>query len=347
MSKETLAWLNNNVLVGMTDKRGHAWHYKASEQGAESNHYAGFVPVADVKRRLFHWTADARPIGVSIPTITPSGVSEEWTTIDGRKAIVRSDTGAVLGIFGEGYQPHQYAEWLLGTVGTILSGEINITSAGLLKGGAVGWVECSVPDNVHTPEGVTFRPNILAGTSLDGSVATFFKRTITETVCDNTLSIARAESSTTYRVKHTRHSGFKLADAREALDIIWQSADDFADAVAQLCATDVTDRQWSAFLDGFAPVKDARGIALEGRSLTMAENKRETMGKLWNHDERVSPWRGTAFGVIQAANTYQHHEAIVRGTSRVERNLLNAIDGTTEKNDAETIAILDRVLTTV
>ena len=31
MSKETSNWLNNNVLVGMTDKRGNAWHYKASE----------------------------------------------------------------------------------------------------------------------------------------------------------------------------------------------------------------------------------------------------------------------------------------------------------------------------
>ena len=38
MSQETLAWLNTNVLVGFTDKRGIAWHYRASEQGSEPNH---------------------------------------------------------------------------------------------------------------------------------------------------------------------------------------------------------------------------------------------------------------------------------------------------------------------
>ena len=56
MSQETFSWLNRNVLVGFTDKRGDAWHYRASDQGDEPNHYTGAIPVADVERRLFHWT---------------------------------------------------------------------------------------------------------------------------------------------------------------------------------------------------------------------------------------------------------------------------------------------------
>ena len=33
MSKESLTWLNTNTLIGFTDKRGNAWHWRAEEQG--------------------------------------------------------------------------------------------------------------------------------------------------------------------------------------------------------------------------------------------------------------------------------------------------------------------------
>jgi hypothetical protein len=49
MSKETLQHLNANTLIGFTDKRGHAWHYRAEEQGDEPNHYLGAIPLGDVR----------------------------------------------------------------------------------------------------------------------------------------------------------------------------------------------------------------------------------------------------------------------------------------------------------
>lgn len=33
MSRETATWLNAMTLIGYTDQRGHAWHYRAGEQG--------------------------------------------------------------------------------------------------------------------------------------------------------------------------------------------------------------------------------------------------------------------------------------------------------------------------
>jgi len=35
MPKETFQWLNTMTLIGFTAKRGHAWHYRGSGQGAE------------------------------------------------------------------------------------------------------------------------------------------------------------------------------------------------------------------------------------------------------------------------------------------------------------------------
>ena len=118
-------------------------------------------------------------------------------------------------------------------------------------------MEVSVPESITTPEGVTFRPNLLATTSFDGSIATTFKRTVTDTVCDNTRELALAEQGQTYKVKHSRYSHAKLADARAALAMVHTLADDFAHEVATLCATTVTPAQWHRFLDAHVPRVDA------------------------------------------------------------------------------------------
>ncbi len=74
---------------------------------------------------------------------------------------------------------------LLTTVADLLDDDLVNSSAGLLRGGAIAWVEVAMPDTIATPEGVAFRPNLLATTSFDGSIATTDKRTVPITVCDN------------------------------------------------------------------------------------------------------------------------------------------------------------------
>jgi phage/plasmid-like protein (TIGR03299 family) len=117
----------------------------------------------------------------------------------------------------------------------------------LLKNGALAWVEVSVPESITTPQGVVFRPNLLATTSFDGSIATTFKRTVTDTVCDNTRECALAEKGHAYKVKHSRHSNMRITEAREALQLIDTLADEFAAEVAQLCAIEVSRPQRQAF----------------------------------------------------------------------------------------------------
>lgn len=70
----------------------------------------------------------------------------QWVQIAGRQAIARSDErdGHVLGVFTDAYEPHQYTEYLLTAVGNILDDSLAISSAGVLRGGAVAWVEVSV-----------------------------------------------------------------------------------------------------------------------------------------------------------------------------------------------------------
>ena len=348
MSQETSQWLNTMVLIGYTDKRGTAWHYSESDQGSEPNHYPGPVPIEHVYRRLFNFTVE--PVEMlmqvkcdadnlfGISGIDENGNALQLRPIPGRKAWRTSDTYEVLGIFTDGYQGHQYRQWLLESVETILGDNLGIGSAGLLKNRGQAWVSVEVPENVTTPQGVEFRPNLVACTSFDGSLVTTYKRTVTNIVCDNTLRAGLGEAGQDYRVKHTRYSGLRLESARDALAIVETIAVDFTAEVEALCSQYVTEAVWSALMDELVPVP-----VEEGRGRTMAQNKRAELNLLWSDDERVAPWRNSSFGVLQAYNTWQHHNAISRGASRAERNRGNALTGVTEANDTAVLAALARL----
>lgn len=68
MSAETIDWLNTNTLIGATDERGNAWHYRAVRDGEESNHYPGAIPVEEASRFPCSRSSRLRP-----PTTTPTG----------------------------------------------------------------------------------------------------------------------------------------------------------------------------------------------------------------------------------------------------------------------------------
>lgn len=352
MSKETINWLNTQTLIGNTDKRGTAWHYRAEEQGDESNHYPGAIPVGDVERRLFAWEIESRPSYTTVPSgiedatgIDADGIPFKLVLVEGEQRMVRNDTYAVLGpAFKSGYRPHQFKEWLLKNVANILDDDLGISSAGLLKGGAVAWVEVSVPDTITTPQGVSFRPNLLAATSCDGSIATSYGRKITNTVCDNTMAGALNEQGQKVKYKHTKYSVAKIGAAREALAMVHSAADDYMAQLDYLESIKVTPARFSKFVDKLV-LTDSSGKVrdwkdLEGRSKTMATNKRDGLMKLYKHDNRVSPWAGSAIGVIQAVNTFVHHEGIVRGADRAERNMLSAIEGKFDSLDRTTLDML-------
>lgn len=80
-------------------------------------------------------------------------------------------------------------------------------------------------------------------------------------------------------------------------------------------------------------------------AITLQEKKTEELSQLWRNDNRVSPWAGTGFGVVQAFNTWEHHyKGTRKENTKAERNMLSAVKGDFEKSDAEVIATMERVL---
>jgi phage/plasmid-like protein (TIGR03299 family) len=359
MSAETSEWLNSNVLIGCTDRRGTAWHYRGDLQTPWSfvtedgdveigvgNHYDAGIPLSHVIGRLFNWEALTAPVYAAIGWDNENDCSM-YEEIPNQKRVYPSDDPShTFWIAKESYQPHDYSDSLVGAVSDIVDvsgSDLVISSAGLLKQRAIAWVEVSVPGSIVTPEGIEFRPNLLATTSLNGTVATTYKRTCTDVVCDNTRSIALAEEGQTYKVKHSRNSSLRLADAREALAVIHTTADDIEKEFAELCRIEVTDKQ---FYDIIGTITDPpKGKELGKAGQTLKDKKMGELSQLWNNDNRVTPWKGTGYGVVQAVNTWSHHfKGTRRGTTLAERNMLATIDGTIEREDREVYNVMMEVI---
>jgi phage/plasmid-like protein (TIGR03299 family) len=332
MSQESSQWLNENTLIGWTSKRGNAWHYRASEQGAESNHYPLAVPTEDVERRLFNWKAEESPISFE--------VGGQQIVDPTRKGIVRPDTGTLLGVFRPGFQIHDYQTWLVEQTQMVADSDLGVSSAGLLKGGAVAWVQFELPETMEVA-GCEFRPFITAATSLDGSLASTYQTGSQVVVCDNTLSAALNDKSHQIKIRHSSKSLGRIGEVRDALGLVYTVADDFMAEVEALTSTKVSDKVWARFLDGLAPAPKDGASA---RAAAMIERKRDALTRLYTKDERAAQWHGTAFGVLQAVNTYEQHEQHVRGMGRAERNALQMVNGEFAKADQKTMDLLTKVL---
>jgi phage/plasmid-like protein (TIGR03299 family) len=337
MSTETIEVLNTLQLIGFTSLRGRAWHYRAEAQGEEPNHYDGEIPVDDVRRRLLNWTAEERVLYTLVPaetwstatTLGADGEALRYAEVDGRKAIVRSDTGATLGIFKSGYTVHQYQDALLGNVANLLDDGLSIGSAGLLRGGAIAYVSVEMDENVHTEVGMEFRPFLLATTSHDGSLATTYKRVTTRVVCDNTCEAALGEKGEAVKVRHSRYSALRISSAREALGILSSLTDDTVAEIERLAAWDVSNRDFGRWLDRIVPVDVDASDAVKAR----LGRQRDEMTAFYHGDPRVAPWAGTALGVQQLVNTWRQHRRPARKGQRVERNMLDLLTGRTGDKD--------------
>ena len=181
-------------------------------------------------------------------------------------------------------------------------------------------------------------PFLTAATSMDGSLATTYGVGTQVVVCDNTLSVALGSFSSAVKVRHSSRSLGKLGDVRDALGLVIGAGEAFAAQVEQLACEPVSEARFERFLKVFTkPTSDSK------RATTLATTKASDLRQMWRSDERVAPWRGTAWGVVSAVNTYTQHEGSIRGADRVTRNTEFMVTGRYNTLDTHTLEVLTGV----
>jgi phage/plasmid-like protein (TIGR03299 family) len=336
MSEHTNEYLDDNSAIGFTDQRGNAWWWR---KGMKS-HHPGAVPV-DVARELFR-----RAVAVlgDVWTSVPGG--EPFMVPNRKTVIIPGYNNCVPSVPTDDFVPHQYEAVVLEPLLALCNG-IGIASVGVLKHGARAYCQLEYPNNesANAANGAfKFRPGLLAGSSLDGSIKTIFKQTGTAVVCDNTFAWALGDfASTMVKIKHTKHSMAKFRDSGEAIKALHDLAEQIGYVIEKASRRVVTESQFQEFLLKLVP--DPLPNPDNTRGQTMATNKRNTIDSLYHTDERAATWQGSVLGVMQAVNTYNQHESIIRNADhRAERFGNNLLTGKLEELDSIALATLNKVL---
>lgn len=304
MSRETSAWLNANTLIGFCETDGNAWHW----DGITPNQYPGPIPIEDIKTKLFNWKAELRTPYIRLDDASDDqwGVEDEST-----RAVVRIIDGrpVVFNYVSTSYAIHQYDEWLLENVATLVdesSGQLHFGSAILLRNGAIAAVQVR-PSQFVSIGGDEMLPYILATTSHDSSNATTYKGCYGRVVCDNTLDTVLGGRRSAYRVKHTRGSALAIAEARQALDIIFTGMGEFEKEVERLMNTPINMNHLTGAIKEVWPVPEPHyedGNLTNGRAITNWDRRYSEIVNLYENDQRAAPYTGTAWGGYMAFNTW-------------------------------------------
>lgn len=336
----------NHLVVGLNRELGDPWHGNgAFDDAVPLDAAVRVLTVNAAKRPLFTQQVDGvDDQGNLVITTEPvlSGGKPLYGVFD-------EDTGHCFqaGV-GDGYTIHDYTdliEWLAALVDAG-AGEVEIGCAMALGHKEQAMVQIRPHEGVVIG-GDKILPWLAAHSSLDSSWATGIKACRTRLVCDNTGRMIMGEGNPTYKIKHTKNSKLRIAEAREVIGIMFESIDDMAAEIDRLQNTTLTDPQFGMVVDRTVPITDDKGNPLDGRAKTIAESKRETLARLWVQDPRVAPFRGTVWGAVQAHNTAVTHEFTVRGASagisRTDRQAINTVNGRIDTVDAETIKAINEV----
>ncbi len=327
MTQENIKELRQNVRVGYGFE---PWHYVDGESPAP---FAGPVPEDEVIK-IFPRIATT-PVKYTTPEVNADGsVSAVERVSADRVVIYREDTGEDLGAAKSGFTPHQYEETLAGL-------DLPIASAGIIKNGAVAWIQYGNPDLVTTPENVQFQTKVLISTSADGTLATTVRKVSGLVVCDNTLEIAH-QTKALCSVRHTKNSLPRVDAIRKEFGLLEKYAEDVAAVIDEQIHTSVTNAQVDAFLAELFPAAVAKVGSgpdeVSKRANTIAEHARDAVNS-W----RTGQWSdhaNDAFGLLQSVDSYRRWNSQLRGIDRhekVDRGILSGAFDSAYEADLKTL----------
>lgn len=253
---------------------------------------------------------------------------------EGKNVLMRSDTGAPLGLVGNKYRVVQPAEILEFFRDITESNQFELETAGVLFDGQKYWALAKTGDTARIGgRGSKDVVNgyLLLATSCDGTLMTRAQFTSVRVVCNNTLTAATRgrgiKDNGAVSISHRTH--FKPNEIKQQLGIspVWQEFVDGANALSEIKVKDDIAMKFMVDILG-NPEKDLQDQANNIKAVATAYQLYKGKGR--GSDMKSS--EGTAWGLVNAVTEYVDHLA---GTSQDSRLYLGLFyDGSYLKNQA-------------
>src|SRR3954451_1883386 len=263
--------------------------------------------------RLGGW--NVRTVALTATEITADGVTtlpvpDHFATVRTHPVSGKAD---VLGVVGAGYtvvQNEQHCELL-----NLLADEAgaHFETAGSLRGGRETFVTMKLPHSI-TLQGSQGSDDmelyLAAMSSHDGTAAWRVIVTPVRIVCANTQRMALRNARATYGIRHTGTAQAKIAQALQALGIVWRYAQEFEAAAQQLINSTLVLDEFQAVVDQLWPTDPTDMVG--PRAAGIRDRRNQTLGSLFADADTQHAIRGTRWAGLQAITEYLDHHAPAR-----------------------------------
>lgn len=233
-------------------------------------------------------------------------------------ATVRSDTRAVLGVVGEGYEPLQNRAAFAFCDAITDSGRAHWIAAGATRGGARVHALMRLDREIRIggAEGEDVLPLLCFRNGHDGGLAVTVSVLPFRLVCLNGMLLPVEGAERTWKARHTANVEAKLADARRTLGIAWRYYDELETLGGRLIGARMDAREFERFLARLVPLPEPKPDATDGgRAVRNAERVREAIRTAYGAAPDLENVRGTRWGALQAVTGYVDHVQPTRQTA--------------------------------
>jgi phage/plasmid-like protein (TIGR03299 family) len=286
---------------------GDALHLIATETGRETS---DVLAAAGLR-----WTVEQHPVEAVIaqPDAPPRRVP-----VPRAVANTRSDTGAVLGVVGDGYRPLQNREAFALADASVDSGAAHWLGAGSTRSGARvhALMRLDREIKIGGGDGEDILPLLLVRNGHDGGLALTISVAPFRLACLNGMVLPVEGAVRSWKARHTAGVTGKLADARRTLRIAFRYYDELERVGRQLIREPISSSEFDRFLSRLVPHPTPKPDATGSRRATgNAERLREAIRSAYLTTDDLDAVRGTRWGALQAVTAYHDHHATVRRTA--------------------------------
>lgn len=279
---------------------------------------------------------NVRLVGLNATELTADGAT--MLDVPSHRATVRTHpkTGRpeTLGVVGTDYVPVQneeHAEFLNFLVDE--SGA-HFETAGSLRGGRQVFLTMKLPQTLTIGTSDEVDLYIAAFNSHDGSSAFRIVVTPVRVVCANTLRAGLRTAKSSYTVRHTSGARGRIAQARQALGLTFQYAEEFEKAAQRMLDAEMTTPMLRSVVEELWPVANSDSA----RKKTNQATRWTTIRNLFEQADTQAGIRGTAWAGYNAITEYANHVAPARGANpdlkkaaRAERVITGTADDVMER----------------
>lgn len=266
------------------------------------------------------FVVESRPIAFDA---SPEDVTSDWRCVSTHKALVRTDTGAALGVVGRGYQPIQNSA--LVDLFTYLHEDAQLDNIVVLGGGRRVYATASISIDGEVIPGDRIRRHLHAFNSFDGSTAFGVFFSDLRLVCANQLAYISGRGARRAKAEGhgliARHTKAAEAFARRLPELINLQTQTFRQSLEELkplTTTRLSTEAARAILEATyadklsTPIKDKATGKPRPRVLSDLEDS--CLGTIRSHcygstGIGIDPADRSVWNLFQAITQFETHDA--------------------------------------